>query len=248
MALFDGSAVLWITAVTSLAAALVTLTLPRGVGDLAAEPGPATGWAQLREGWRLLFRGSRFLLAVTLINLVLAIVLSALQGLVLPVHFTLLDQPGLLGLVLSSIALGTLVGGGVYAVVGSRGPRRAWFVAGFGTSVLGIATIAVLPAAGFVFVGAFLLGVAAALLSGLLGVLMLERIPDRMRGRILGTQNAILTGAAPVGIVAAAVVVEYAGLAVAAAAFAVVWALAAVVAVTSRALRSLEAAPMKESV
>ncbi|MGW0436806.1 MFS transporter [Micromonospora sp. NPDC003197] len=248
MALFDGAAVLWITAATSLAAALVTLTLPRQVGDLTAESRgdltaesrPTTGWAQLREGWQLLFRGSPFLLAVTLVNLVLATVLTALQGLILPVHFTHLDQPGQLGLVLSSIALGTLVGGGIYATAGSRGPRRAWLLIGFAASVLGIAAIAILPAARYVFAGAFVVGAAAGLLSGLLGVLTLERIPDRMRGRILGTQNAILTGAAPVGIVAAAVLTEYAGLDAAALAFAVVWALAAVVAVTSRALRSLD--------
>ncbi|BCJ66083.1 MFS transporter [Polymorphospora rubra] len=283
MVLFDGSTVLWITAATSLGAALVTLTLPHRVGELeagaapgsaepagsadpggsaaggaTAEPGaevavglrpaPVTGWAQLREGWRLLFRGSPFLLAVTLLNLVLATVLSALQGLVLPVHFTLLDQPGRLGLVLSSIALGTMVGGGVYAVAGSRGPRRAWLLTGFAASVVGIAVIGALPAAGLVFTGAFVVGAAFGLLSGLLGVLMMERIPDRMRGRILGTQNAILTGAAPVGIVLAAVAVEYVGLGAAAAGLAVVWAVAAVVAVTGRGLRSLDREPVKESV
>lgn len=250
LVLFDGSTVLWITAGTSLAAALVTLTLPREVGDLEAEAdldasagaGPGTGWGQLREGWQLLFRGSPFLLAVTLINLALATVLSALQGLVLPVHFTLLGQPGLLGLVLSSIALGTLVGGGVYAFVGRRGPRRAWLVAGFAASVLGIAVIAALPAAGLVFAGAFVVGASAGALSGLLGVLMIERVPDRMRGRIMGTQNAMLTAAAPVGIVVAAVVIEYAGLGIAAAIFAVVWSIAAAWAVIGRALRSLEPA------
>ncbi|MFB6396425.1 MFS transporter [Polymorphospora lycopeni] len=300
MVLFDGSTVLWITAATSLGAALVTLTLPRRVGELeaapvpapaaagsaavgagsaavgagsaavgvgsaaagvgsaaTAEPGggdvgvglrpePVTGWAQLREGWRLLFRGSPFLLAVTLLNLVLATVLSALQGLVLPVHFTLLDQPGRLGLVLSSIALGTLVGGAAYAVAGSRGPRRAWLVAGFAASVVGVAVIGALPAAGLVFAGAFVVGGSMGMLSGLLGVLMLERIPDRMRGRILGTQNAILTGAAPLGIVLAAVVVEYAGLGTAAVALAAVWAVAAVAAVSSRALRNLDG--VRESV
>ncbi|MEV0728817.1 MFS transporter [Polymorphospora sp. NPDC050346] len=302
MLLFDGSTVLWITAATSLGAALVTLTLPRRVGELeaapvpapaaagagsaadgagsaadgagsaadgtgsaaagigsaaTAEPGggdvgvglrpePVTGWAQLREGWRLLFRGSPFLLAVTLLNLVLATVLAALQGLVLPVHFTLLDQPGRLGLVLSSIALGTLVGGAAYAVAGSRGPRRVWLVAGFAASVVGIAVIGALPAAGLVFAGAFVVGGSMGMLSGLLGVLMLERIPDRMRGRILGTQNAILTGAAPLGIVLAAVAVEYAGLGVTAVALAAVWAVAAVAAVSSRALRNLDG--VRESV
>ena len=53
MALVDGSTVLWITAATSAAAALVTLLIPRGVGQITGAPatdaGP--GFAQLREGW-----------------------------------------------------------------------------------------------------------------------------------------------------------------------------------------------------
>ncbi|MFD1859346.1 MFS transporter [Aeromicrobium camelliae] len=96
MAAFDGATVLWVTAATSLAAALATLLLPRSVGTIrreehGAEPG--TSWSQLREGWTLLFRTSPFLLTTTAMNTVLVAVLAAMQSLVLPVHFTEIGTP-----------------------------------------------------------------------------------------------------------------------------------------------------------
>lgn len=91
-----------------------------------------------------------------------------------------------------------------------------------------------------VFAGAFLLGLSSGLFGSMIGVLMIERIPEQMRGRIMGTQNAIMTAAPPMGIVAAAVLTEYAGVNVAAVALAGVWLVALVLGLSARSLRSLE--------
>lgn len=86
MVLFDGSTVLWVTAATSLLAALITMLIPRHVGVVPRNDGAlgegstATGWSQLRAGWKVLFR-SRFLITVTMVSLVSVLVLTALQGL-----------------------------------------------------------------------------------------------------------------------------------------------------------------------
>ncbi|MFC7876973.1 MFS transporter [Isoptericola sp. NPDC057391] len=247
MVLLDGSAVLWVTAATSAAAALLTLLIPREVGKVHApghdpRPGaesPAGGWAQLREGWRALGR-SRFLLAVTTLSVVAALVLAALQGLVLPVWFTLVDRPGMLGFVLSALAAGMLLGGAVYAAAGARGRRRTWFLVGLAGSTAGFAVLVPLASVATVLVGAFVVGVSNGLFGGLLGVLMIERVPERLRGRVLGTQNAVLTAAAPLGIVVAAVLVEGWSVEVAAAGLGAVWLVALVVGVAARSLRRLE--------
>ncbi|GGR27313.1 MFS transporter [Agromyces mediolanus] len=191
MVLLDGSTVLWITAATSFAAALITLLLPRRVGEVVASDGrpvsvPGNAWQQLAEGWRTLLR-SRFLLAVTSLSVVSAIVLSAMQGLILPVYFTLQEQPGMLGFVLTALAAGMLIGGTVYAVAGRKGNRRAWFLTGLIGTAAGFAVIAALPSVWLVLVGAFLVGGFSGLFGSLLGVLMIERIPEQMRGRIMGT-------------------------------------------------------------
>lgn len=244
MVLFDGPTVLWITAATSLAAALLTLLIPRQVGAIVTANGRAagttgSGWAQFRDGWRVLFHSS-FLVVTTTIGVVSAIVLAALQGLILPVHFTLVEQPRMLGFVLTALAAGMLVGGTIYAVGGTRGRRRVWFLSGLIGSTLGFGIIAALPTVWIVFAGAFLLGLSSGLFGSMIGVLMIERIPEQMRGRIMGTQNAIMTAAPPMGIVAAAVLTEYAGVNVAAVALAGVWLVALVLGLSARSLRNLE--------
>lgn len=244
MVLFDGPTVLWITAATSLGAALLTMLIPHRVGSIrqadGAEMTPTgSGWAQLRDGWRVLFR-SRFLVVTTTLSVVSVIVLASLQGLILPVYFTLEGRPGMLGFVLSALAAGMLVGGTIYALAGTRGRRRPWFLTGLIGSAVGFGIIAALPSVWMVFAGAFVLGIASGLFGSLVGVLMIERIPEQMRGRIMGTQNAIMTAAPPLGIVAAAVLTEYAGVNVAAVVLSSVWLVALVLGLFARSLRNLE--------
>lgn len=244
MVLFDGATVLWITAATSLAAALLTLLIPHRVGAIVTSDGAAavtsgSGWGQLRDGWRVLFR-SPFLVVTTTLSLASVVVLASLQGLSLPVWFTLVEQPGMLGFVLTALAAGMLVGGTIYAVAGTRGRRRAWFLSGLFGSALGFGIIAALPSVWIVFAGAFVVGLSSGLFGSLIGVLMIERIPEQMRGRIMGTQNAIMTAAPPVGIVAAAVLTEYAGVNVAAVSLAAVWLVALILGLSARSLRNLE--------
>lgn len=244
MVLFDGSTVLWITAATSLTAAVLTLLIPHRVGaivqaDGAVATASGNAWTQLREGWRVLFR-SPFLLVTTTLSLASVIVLASLQGLILPVYFTLVEQPGMLGFVLSALAAGMLVGGTIYAVAGSRGRRRVWFLSGLIGSAIGFGIIAALPSVWVVFAGAFVVGLSSGLFGSLIGVLMIERIPEQMRGRIMGTQNALMTAAPPVGIVVAAILTEYAGVHVAAVVLASVWLIALALGLFARSLRSLE--------
>ncbi|KAA9150981.1 MFS transporter [Microbacterium lushaniae] len=244
MVLFEGSTVLWITAATSLAAALLTLLIPHHVGDIVVTAeGEATaagsGWVQLRLGWRVLLR-SRFLTVTTALSVVSVIVLASLQGLILPVYFTLLEQPGMLGFVLTALAAGMLVGGTIYAIAGARGRRRAWFLAGVFGSALGFVLIAALSSEWVVFGGAFVVGLSSGLFASLMGVLMIERVPEQMRGRIMGTQNAILTAAPAFGILTAAVLTEYAGVNVAAIALVSVGLIALGLSVFAPSLRNLE--------
>lgn len=246
MVLFDGSTVLWVTAGTSLVAALITLLIPKRIGAIVADDGTrgvastATGWSQLREGWRVLFR-SRFLVTVTMISLASVLVLGAFQAIVLPVFFSLEGEAGMFGFVLSALALGTLVGGAIYAVLGARIPRRAWFLVGLAGTTVGTLLIATLPSIWIVFAGAAVLGLFSGMYGSLVGVLMIERIPEHMRGRIMGTQNSMATAAPPVGIILAAVMTEYISVSAAGLALGAVWVVAAVVAAAARSLRTLDA-------
>ncbi|WP_258934363.1 hypothetical protein [Nesterenkonia pannonica] len=125
-------------------------------------------WAQLREGWAEMIR-NRFVLVTTILTTSAVIAIGGLQGIILPLYFTEIDRPGLLGLVMSAIAAGSLVSGGIYAAAGARGSRRAWFVTGSLGSVLGLAIVATLMSVWVLFAGAFVLGFSVGLFGALVG-------------------------------------------------------------------------------
>jgi MFS family permease len=243
ISVLEGTTVLWVTAATSLVAALLTLFLPRRVGVITPEALSSTprglGWIQLREGWTTLFRNP-FLVAVTVIGTVLGVVLASLQGLVLPVYFSTTDQGTLLGFVLSALAAGLLLGSAIYAIAARTTGRRVWLVLGLVGTAAGLVVIATLASAVTIFVGAFVVGAASGMFSSVIGVATLERIPESLRGRVIGTQNAIATAAPALGIMGAAVLTESFSITVAAIVLASVWVVTAVVSLCVRSLRTAE--------
>ncbi|GAB2585688.1 hypothetical protein Aab01nite_52570 [Paractinoplanes abujensis] len=235
LALFDGVTVPWVTAATSAAAAAVTLLIPRSAGAVVASKERVV----LRDGWHTLVR-SPFLLITTMLSVGLVVVLAGFQALVLPVYFTLQERPEMLGLVLSALAVGLLAGGGIYAAAGGRGRRRTWFRTGMLITIAGFGAMATLAGPWFVLGAAALVGLGNGLFGSLMGVLMVERIPDALRGRVMGLQNSILTLAPALGMGSAALLVDGSGARTGAMVLASVWLVTGVVALGARALRDLE--------
>jgi MFS family permease len=240
LTLFDGSAVLLVTAATSGAAALLTTAIPHRLGRIDTEPDQrASVWTQLTTGATVL-RRSRFLTGTVTLTVGLAVTLGGLQGLVLPLYFSLISRPDLLGFVLTALAVGMLSGTAVFAVVGARMPRRISIIVALIGTTAGFVLIATLASPAVVFAGAALLGVSIAIQGAVVGVLQAERIPDAVRGRVLSLQNACLQVAAPAGIGLAGAVAEYGSPVAAGLTITAVW-LAVVIAVAvSRALADLE--------
>lgn len=242
VALLDGSSVLWVTAGLSLTAAATTLLIPHRLGALAATPVVGvSGWRSLREGWSTVAR-SPFLLLVIAMAFVATSVVSSFQGLILPVYFTGTGQEALLGLVMSALAVGLLLGSGVYALFARPGRgRRAWLTVGLVGATSGFGIVASLASVPVMVVGALLAGTFCGLFTSLMGVLMVERIPDHVRGRVLGTQNAAMSIAPPLGVVVAATLTETVSLGAAAVVTAAAWATLALAALTAGPLRDLDA-------
>ncbi len=245
IATFDGVTVLWFTAATSAAAAAVTMLIPRSVGAVPAVAGGRQR-VVLRDGWHTLVR-SPFLLTTTLLSVGLVVVLAGFQALVLPVYFTLQERPEMLGLVLSALAVGLLIGGGTYAAAGGRGRRRSWFLTGMLITIAGFGAMATLAGPWVVLGAAVLVGLGNGLFGSLMGVLMVERIPDAVRGRVMGLQNSILTLAPALGMGGAALLVEGSGPRTGAVVLAVVWLVTGVLAIGVRALRDLEPRPAPDA-
>ncbi len=217
---------LWFTAAMSLSAAIVTCTIPRKVGKvphsghLSAHESAGLvkeSLGALRRGLHVLFRSDGILTASVSLSLGIVMILGSFQGLVLPVFFTGLGEPALLGFTLSAMSAGMLAGSLAYAALTHKIKRRTWYVASFVGMGAGVAIIGLFPPYPIMLAGSVLLGFAAGPASALLGFFMLDRVPDASRGSAFGTQNSITMVAAPVAVFATSILVS--GLGAANAAF-----------------------------
>ncbi|MDX3477966.1 MFS transporter [Streptomyces scabiei] len=240
--LVDPATVLWLTAGCSALAALVTLALPRTIGARSTAPaqGEETGLrADLGRGLGVL-RADRVLTTVTLVSAGSVAVLAPLQNLVLPVHLVGEDSPGGFGVLVSLLAVGGIAGAGLYAALGTRWSRRTVFAVAQLTSTIGVAGLALLPPVPVMWAAAVLAGAGAGPLPALFLVLVTERIPEEVRGRVLGLQNAVSMTAVPLGTLAAGLAVDGIGLRRTGMLLAAAWCLVTLAILTLPALRNLD--------
>lgn len=242
------SATLLITAGTSLAAAALSFALSSRAGAIEPTCDAAGGRASvgvrgvlqdLVAGWRFLLK-SRLVLGASLLTAVFVAVLAGLQATVLPAYFTRENLPELSGFAVTGIALGSLIGAAMYAATVGRTPRRTWFVVGTVGSAIGFAALGVLGAPWIVIAAAVLIGLTNSPMTAVLGVATIEATPDRMRGRVLGAQNALILAAPALTAAPIAAVASRFGLASAGIGIAVVMAITAIVALLAPAFRSLD--------
>ena len=241
--------VLWFTAGLAALAALLTLVIPRSAtatdaaavtadDGVRAAAGEAPAPTSIFAGLGVILRAP-LLRGLVLLQLVLAIVLAATQGMVVPVHFAFRGEPGLVGFVLSALAAGLLVGGGCFAVLGHRIAHRRWFLAGLVLVATGVGVIALLGPTWSIFLGAAVIGLGGGCLNAVTGLAFIENVLDSQRGRVLGAQNALMTLVPAGGIGLASVLIELGGLPLATAVLAGLWILAAIAALLTPRLRRL---------
>jgi len=247
LAAVDAMAVLWITAATSALAAVLTRMLPRRLGEVdSSRVVRRPLMRELVDGLLVVGR-NRFLLGTTVLVLGLAVALGGLQGLVMPVYFDLIARPELLGLVLTALAAGMLVGAMVYSAVGARLPSCAWLSAGFVVTSVGFVLMASLLSPAVVFAGAAALGIGNAVVGAVTSVLQVQHTPAALLGRVLSVKTALLTVAAPAGIALAGVLAELGSPLLAGASVTGVWIAVLLAVIGSRALRDLDPKEMLDA-
>ncbi|MBO1900899.1 MFS transporter [Leucobacter weissii] len=233
--------VLWITSGTAALAAVLTLGVPPRASALPDEPArerSSGSSGSVFHGLVIIFR-SPLLRLMVLLGLALALVLAATQGMVIPVHFAFRGEAGFVGFVLSSLAAGLLLGGGLFAALGGRIPRRTWFFVGVIVVASGFVVIAVLGPLWTVFAGAAIVGLGGGCMNAVVGLTFVENVDDSERGRVLGAQNALLTLVPAAGIGGAALLIELGSLRLAMVGVTVLWVAAAAAALLSPRIRRL---------
>lgn len=232
--------VVWVTAACSGLAALLIGVMP--LQPMPEEPA-ATGNPL---GTFAAVRRSEPLLILLILNGFSALLVTPLLSVLLPAFFQQLGQPDSLGFSLSAYAVGTMVGGGIYAGLLRERRLFAWIV---GNLMFTAAFIVIAPLSGFstVALGMGLAGVGQGFQGPIIAVLMTEHVPERLRGRVFGLMTSLGVLAAPVGLALIAVILAGRPLQVGAWALAIGWLPLAALACFAPGIRHWLTAPPKET-
>ena len=214
--------------------AIVAIVLQR-VGDEGQEARRAAGeesvgaWRGLVLGATILWRDP-VLRAVTVALMVLAAVYLPTESVVLPAYFEGLGEPTSLGILVSVMSLGSIVGAFGYGWLASRFTRYQLTRAVLIGTAVSIIPMALLPPLPLMVVAGFVLGLAWGPFSPLMNTLVQRRVAPDAQGRVYGVQMSLFYAAPPLAFLVTGWAVEEFGVQ------ATYLALALVLAVTSIAV------------
>lgn len=194
----------------ALSALLMALTRMPGGGRPAAHTRPDGLWRGTREGLTFIWR-DRVLRDVALFYAVLVAVWLPIEGVLLPVHFTDLEQPGRLGLLITVMSGGGVVGSLLYAAVGARFSRHRAFVASLILCAVPVLVMSFLPPYPVLLLMGFLTGLFFGSVNPIINLVMQQRSPEALRGRVVGVMGSSAYAAGPLGYLVAGPLIEWIG-------------------------------------
>jgi MFS family permease len=198
----------WATAVAfGLSAVLMALT-PIPGGGRPTRSDTAIGLvSSTREGLAFLWN-DRVLRAVALVFMLVVAVWLPVEGVILPVHFTEVSDPTQLGLLITAMSTGGVVGALLYAAVGSRVSRRTAFVSSLIGCAFPVVGLALLPAYPVMLVLGLLTGLFFGAVNPISNLVMQIRTPEVMRGRVIGVMGSAAYAAGPLGYLVAGPLID----------------------------------------
>jgi MFS family permease len=199
---------LWATAVgfTFASVAVLFLRAP-GIGTPAMESRPASVLAGSAEGVRLVWRDP-LLRTTTILSMLLIAVYLPIEGVVLPYIFQQQGRPAALGLVLTALSAGGIVGALAFGALGARLKRSRIFTGALVLASVSILAMALSPTYALLVGAAALAGLFYGPVDPLINVAMQTRTDPARRGRVLGVIMASYYAAGPLGYIGTAVAVE----------------------------------------
>ncbi len=209
-----------------LSAALIRLGVPR-----TARRGPGLGTYRdsLTEGVTFLWH-DRLLRSAVAMVLVTNLLDTGLGQVLLPLYARdVSHDPRAFGLLVGAVGAGAVAGTIAYGAMGARLPRRMTFALCF--LIAGVPRTVVLTASiplGYTLAVTTVSGFAAGAINPLLGVVEFERIPTRLRARVLGSMTAGAYAGMPFGGLLAGALTELTNLRATLAVFAGVYLVAAI--------------------
>jgi MFS family permease len=166
----------------------------------------------LAEGLRFLFR-EKLMLAIMIMVMVTNFMDAAFAGVILPVYVKeVYGSPLGLGFLFGASGAGAVVGALVYSAIGHRMPRHATFVSMFVLTSLRFWVFILYPPLSTVILVTFLTSIGAGPLNPIISAVEYERIPAKLRGRVLGAIQAGAWAAMPMGMLLGGILTDQFGL------------------------------------
>ncbi len=240
IALVGAEATLWATAVAFVAAGAMMVFVRVPGGSSPAQPeNRASFWAQTAEGLRFVWN-AHALRALAVVYLVVVALWLPIEGVVLPVLFQSVGDPKALGLLLTAMSGGMIVGSLGYGLVGHRVHRRTTVLVALVGTALPLIGMALLPPLPWMIALGFLSGLLFGPVNPLVNVVMQERTAEEMRGRVLGVFTSSAYAAGPLGLLLVGPLVDRFGVQGTFLVLAVAMTVVSVAAIGLRGLRDLD--------
>ncbi|MDQ3780323.1 MAG: MFS transporter [Chloroflexota bacterium] len=217
IALLGPAPVLWVDAATFLlSAGLVALAVPgravaRRVSPIGTQP-TTTYWGEIKEGLAFI-RGDRVIVWLVAGFGLGNLLAEPVYAVVLPVYANQIFGSAFdLGIVFAGLAIGSLIGNGLFLALAPRLPPRATIVTGFAVRALSFWLLVPVPplpvVSGSIVVNAIFLEPTNPVWM----TIRQERVPAQMRGRVFGALTALGAGSRSLGIVTYGLLLEGIGL------------------------------------
>lgn len=239
IALMGAASALWITATTFAVSATITrFLLPP---TTRPEPSGTTMLADMKAGLRYVF-GNRLLRSIALTATVLNMVLNPIFAIGLPIYIADMGRSaGTLGVLMTSVAAGTLAGSLFYGWLGERLPPRPTVIATLAMLTLPLFGMALQPGLITMWLLLFVIDFGSGIINPLVVSYFHRHTPEQMLGRALGTLMSTAMMASPLGMLLGGALIAAQGFGVALLAGGIAMAAACLPLVFNRSLATLRA-------
>jgi len=198
----------WVIAVLALLAALsITILGALPASALPDDPPPAQWWRDAMSGFTAI-RADRAILVLTVFFVVVELVYMPSEVVILPAYFLDQDNPLGMGLVISAMAIGGIIGAYLFDPISKRLTNHQILILTMVASCAALFGLAFFPPVGIMLASGFLVGLFWGPMGPLINTLVQTRFPGNVQGRVFGAQMAIFSAGPPLGMVLAGGLVD----------------------------------------
>jgi MFS family permease len=198
----------WVIAVLALLAALAITVLGQlPASSLPDDPPPAQWWRDAVAGFKAI-RADRAILVLTVFFVVVELVYMPSEVVILPAYFLEQDNPLGMGLVISAMAIGGIVGAYLFDPLSKKLTNHQIVTLCLVASTVALFGLAFFPPVPVMLVSGFFVGLFWGPMGPLINTLVQTRFPGHIQGRVFGAQMAIFSAGPPLGMVFAGALVD----------------------------------------